>query len=323
MSAWLALRPDDLHVSTVTRIPCVFVLMCTACANGAAPSPPAPAPCPTSPHPWVTLGFGQTDFVVLPRDAVVEQVLGPQGLSHIFVGARTWGLGRVLDLRFEARDAFTQGLLGAEQRSRATVLRAPTGPEGSCEVRGVLLAFNGLFPGGAGLAEVSVTAIASDGRSVTDRLRVWIGRVLSACVPMEGVAPSIVPVSFRHPTQRREDALVLRDGDVLTAVSAGDALVGVASMGFAASAITLTATLAEEYADGLRPLREFRATPVTGDVTVVPVLRRAGSGCVSPATVRIPVDATLQGRVLTLVLHADDGLGHRLTVSRRVTFGAT
>lgn len=310
----VALRRVDPHVPAVTRAALAAAAL-AACADAAPPAPTPPA-CPTSSAPTVALGFGADGTTPLARDAVAAQAFGPQGLSHVFVGARTAGLGASLDLRFEARDAFTGGLLGAALLPAATATRYDDSPDGTCDVRRVLLAFNGLFPGGAGLATVRVTAAAPDGRSATDAQRVWIGRTLPACVPGEGVTPSITPLVLRHPTQRREDADALREEGTLVPVSAGDALVGVASLGFAASAITLTVTVVEESPSGRQTLREYRAAPPTGDVTVVPIPRRAGAGCVSPATVRLPVEAALTGRPLVLVMRADDGLGHAVTVEQ-------
>jgi len=301
---------------TALRPACCLLVALASCGETAPPM--APPACPVGPRPAIALGFGPDGTTPLARDAEAEQVIGPQGLSHIFVGARTTDLGADLDLRFEARDAFTGGVLGAVRRQTATATRFADSPAGSCEVRRVLLAFNGLFPGGGGLAEVRVTATEPGGRTATDAQRVWIGRALPSCVPGDGVAPSITPLTLRHPTQRREDASALRDEDTLVPVSAGDALVGVASLGFAASAITLTATLTETVAGTARTLREVRAAPVTGEVTVVPIPRRAGPGCVSPATVRIPVEASYTGRPLQLDLRADDGLGHTLAVRRTV-----
>ncbi|MFO0602473.1 MAG: hypothetical protein U0324_04825 [Polyangiales bacterium] len=299
------------------------VVVLAACADATPPAPPAPLPeCPTTSAPTVALGFGAEGTTPLARDAVAAQVFGPQGLSHVFVGARTAGLGAALDLRFEARDAFTGGLLGAARLPAATATRFADSPDGTCDVRRVLLAFNGLFPGGAGLATIRVTAAAPDGRSATDAQRVWIGRALPACVPGDGVAPSLTPLTLQHPTLRREEAAALRDDDTLTPVSAGDALLGVASLGFAASAVTLTVTVAEDTPAGRQTLREYRAAPVTGDVTVGALPRRLGPGCVSPATVRVPVEAALTGRPLVLVFRADDGLGHSLTQERTVSFTA-
>ena len=310
-------RRPSCRPSVTARARLALAAALAACTSS-SPDPAPPLECPTGAAPAVALGFGPEGTTALPRDAAAEQIFGPQGLSHIIVGVRTTGIGTPLELRFEARDAFTGGSLGAVRRTTATVARFPDTAAGSCEARAVLLPFNGLFAGGGGLAEVRVTATDRDGRSATDAQRVWIGRVLASCVPGEGTTPAITPLSLAHPTARREDASALRDDDTLVPVSAGDALLGVAAVGFAASAITLAVTLAEDTPGGRRVVRELRATPLTGDVTVVPVPRRAGVGCVAPATVRLPIDAAVAGRPLVLEIRADDGLGHSVRLERRV-----
>lgn len=296
----------------------LFALL--SCASDPAPPTPPVGDCQPSPNPAVALGFGPGLVEPLERDAEATQVFGPQGGSHVFVGASMTGFESIVDVSFEARDAFTGGELGAVRRSAITARRYPDTPGGRCDLRGTLLVLNGLFPGGAGLATVRVSVVDGAGRRASDAQRVWLGRRLPACVPAEGVAPSVVPLALVHPTQRRDEALSLRDDDTVRPVSGGDALVGVGTLGFAASAVTLVATLYEVTAAGRRLVREVRAAPVTGGIGVVPVLRRGASECVSPATARLPVDDAVTDRALVLVLRADDGLGHAVTVERALRF---
>ncbi len=300
---------------TLARTLLVFPLL-LACAEV---SPPV-SECSPSNEPMVALGFGSDRPQALERDAEATQVFGPQGGSHLLVGATLTGFEGVLVARFEARDAFTNGLLGASQRTLAP-RRYPDSDVGRCEVRDTLLVLNGLFRGGAGLATVSVFLDDGNRRAAASQ-RVWIGRRQAACAPAEGVTPSMILLSLVHPTQRREEAVLLRADDTLYPVSNGEALVGVGTVGFAASAVSLDATLAEVTPTGRRTLRELRTAPAAGEVTIVPVLRRAGSECVSPATLRIPVDASTLGRPLVLVLRGDDGLGHSLTVERTLRLAA-
>lgn len=304
----------------MTRAALALLPALLSCASDPAPPSPLVGDCQPSSNPSVVLGFGPGLVEPLARDAEATQVFGPQGGSHVFVGASMTGFEAIVDLSVEARDAFTGGVLAAVRRPSATARRFPDTPAGACDLRGTLLVLNGLFPGGAGLATVRVSVVDGAGHRASDAQRVWLGRRLPACVPADGVAPSVVPLALVHPTQRRDEALSLRDDDVVRPVSGGDALVGVGTLGFAASAVTLVASLYEVTAAGRRLVREVRAAPATGEIGVVPVLRRGASECVSPATVRLPVDDAVTDRALVLVLRADDGLGHAVTVERALRF---
>ncbi len=250
-----------------------------------------------------TLAFGLSPEPVAD-DGEVVPAYGPQGGSHLWVGASVVGLAPPLSYAFEARDAFSGARLGVGRT------------QGGCDVSAARLFLNGLFPAGAGLASVRVVARDGAGREASQRARVWIGVRLPACVPAAGVQPSLTPVLLASATRGREDARSLRDGDAPTPTIYGDALVGAAVTGFAASAVTLTARLYADTSAGRTLLSEVIAAPTTGDTAVAPAVRRAVGDCVAPATAHVPLAVALDGAVL--VLTADDGLGHRRTEERRL-----
>ena len=280
-----------------------------ACSDAAPSSPTTTAMrCAASDTPTVALGFGLGAPVTLSADDEVTQVFGPQGGSHVWVGGRAGGLATPVEFSFEARDAFSGARIGT---GRAV---------GGCEVRSALLYLNALFPGGAGLARVRVTARDTTGRSATSALRVWIGPRHPECVPQPGATPSLVPLVLTSLSSRREEALTVAPYTLLRPASGGDALIGAGVLGFAASAVTLFARLYEDTPAGRVLVSELRASPSTDDTNVVPVVRRASPECVAPVTVRLPIDATVPRGPLVLQLTADDGLGHRSTEERPVLF---
>lgn len=292
------------------------------CSDAARPPTATPPPvteeCRPSATPAVQLGFGDDTFTVPEVDAETTQVFGPQGGSHVFVGARMTGFTNPVEVSFEARDAFTGGRLGSGRRVEAYPTPRADTPSGSCDLRGVLLIFNDRFLGGAGLANVAVTVRDGAGRTASSALRVWLGRKLAQCVPDASATPSLVPLLVPGGATRRDEALPIVADAVLRPVSGGDVLVGGAVRGFAASAVTLVCRLFEETPAGRSLVREVRAAPQTGDVSVVPIPRRDATDCVAPVTVRVPVDAQTGGRALVLTLSADDGLGHSVTEERPV-----
>jgi hypothetical protein len=288
---------------------CVALVACSNAAPAPTPSsaPPIGLRCGAATAPAVTLGFGADTLTTPAADSPVAQIFGPQGGSHVWAAARADGLTTPVTYAFEARDAFSGARLGGGRRV------------GGCEERGVPLYLNALLPLGASLARVSVRATDAAGRDASRELRVWIGPAHPECVPAKNVEPTLTPVVLTNITSRREEALSLASGALLRPISNGDALVGVAVRGFAASAVTLFVQLYEETPAGRTLLRDLRAAPTNDDTNVVPVVRRTSPDCVSPVTVRLPVDATPRGP-LVLSVTADDGLGRRRTEERAIRF---
>lgn len=281
-----------------------------ACSNAATPPGSATTVglrCGAATTPAITLGFGADTLTTPASDSPITQIFGPQGGSHVWAAARADGLATPVAYAFEARDAFSGARLGGGRIV------------GGCDVRGVPLYLNALFPLGASLARVNVRATDAAGRDASRELRVWIGPAHPECVPAKGAEPALTPVVLTSLTSQREEALSLASGALLRPVSSGDALVGAAVRGFAASAVTLFVRLYEETPAGRSLLRELRAAPTNDDTNVVPVVRRTAPDCVAPVTVRLPVDTSQRGP-LVLSITADDGLGRRRTEERAVRF---
>lgn len=280
-----------------------------ACSNAAPPTNAAPTSvrCGAATTPSVTLGFG-TDALTTPaNDSPVTQIFGPQGGSHVWAAARADGLTTPITYAFEARDVFSGARIGVGRIV------------GGCEERGVPLYLNALFPLGASLARVSVRATDAAGHDASREQRVWIGPTHPECVPAKNAEPSLAPVTLTSLTSMREEALSIASGALLRPVSNGDALVGAAVRGFAASAVTLLVRLYEETPAGRFLLHDLRAAPTNDDTNVVPVVRRTSPDCVAPVTVRLPVDPSRSGSYV-LSVTADDGLGRRRTEERAVRF---
>jgi hypothetical protein len=263
--------------------------------------------CGAATTPAITLGFGADALTTPASDSTITQIFGPQGGSHVWAAARADGLTTPVTYAFEARDAFSGARLGGGRLV------------GGCEVLGVPLYLNALFPLGASLARVNARATDAAGHDVSRELRVWIGPAHPECVPAKNAELTLTPVVLTNLTSQREEALSLASGALLRPVSNGDALVGAAVRGFAASAVTLFVRLYEETPAGRSLLRDLRAAPTNDDTNVVPVVRRTSPDCVAPVTVRLPIDATLRGP-LVLSVTADDGLGRRRTEERSVRF---
>lgn len=281
-----------------------------ACSNAATPPGSTPVVglrCGAATTPAVTLGFGADTLTTPAPDSSVTQIFGPQGGSHVWAAARADGLTTPVTYTFEARDAFSGARLGGGHLV------------GGCEVLGVPLYLNALFPLGASLARVSARTTDAAGRDVSREMRVWIGPAHPECVPAKNAELTLTPVVLTSLTSQREEALSLASGALLRPVSNGDALVGAAVRGFAASAVTLFVRLYEETPAGRSLLRDLRAAPGNDDTNVVPVVRRTSPDCVSPVTVRLPVDTTPRGP-LVLSVTADDGLGRRRTEERSIRF---
>ncbi|MDO9020364.1 MAG: hypothetical protein Q8S73_11445 [Deltaproteobacteria bacterium] len=268
----------------------------------------------------VTPGLGGSDFIELRDGAIAPQVNGSQGGSHVLVGARLRGFRSPVTLSVEARDAYSGARLGAAHAASAVAAVPADGPGDACDVRGMWLLLNALFPGGAGLADLTFTARDATGLTRTATRRAWIGRPLPSCAPDEGVGASLVPLTLASTTQRRDEALAITPGATLRASVGGEVLVGAAVLGMAASAVSLTARVFDDASPSRALLREVRAAAPAGDATVVPTPRRAAPECVAPVTLRLPVDPTMGGRPLRLSLTADDGLGHARTEEREVRF---
>ncbi len=281
-----------------------------ACSNAATPPGSAAVVglrCGAATTPAITLGFGADALTTPASDSPITQIFGPQGGSHVWAAARADGLTTPVTYAFEARDAFSGARLGGGRLV------------GGCEVLGVPLYLNALFPLGASLARVNARATDAAGHDVSRELRVWIGPAHPECVPAKNAEPTLTPVVLTNLTSQREEALSLASGALLRPVSNGDALVGAAVRGFAASAVTLFVRLYEETPAGRSLLRDLRAAPTNDDTNVVPVVRRTSPDCVAPVTVRLSIDATLRGP-LVLSVTADDGLGRRRTEERSVRF---
>lgn len=291
--------------------PTAACIALVACSNAAPPTNPSPiiVRCGAATTPSVTLGFGAiADTLTTPApDSSVTQIFGPQGGSHVWAAARADGFTTPVTYAFEARDAFSGARIGNGHIT------------GGCEERGVPLYLNALFPLGASLARVSVRATDAAGHEASRELRVWIGPAHPECAPAEGVDPSLTPLALTGLTSMREEALSIASGALIRPVSSGDALVGAAVRGFAASAVTLFVRLYEETPTGRSLLRDLRAAPTNDDTNVVPVVRRTSPDCVAPVTLRMPVDASLTGSYV-LSVTADDGLGRRRTEERAVRF---
>ena len=281
--------------------------------------PLQPSDCqPASAEPGATLAAGRDTLSIPQSDASIPQVFGPQGGSHLWLGVRTRGLGPQVDLKFEARDAFSGARLGLGSADDVTQGR---GPDDACEFRGVALFLNERFPGGAGLADVKVTVSDDSGQEATDVRRVWIGTPLPECVPDETKDPSVIPLVVPSLATRREEAPELLDETSLRPTSGDDALLAAALTGFAASATTLEVELFVETEAGRERVAEASGSPPENDAYEVPALRRGASGCVAPVTVRLPLDPSLDGRSLVLSVTADDG-ARRHTTERTVTVGS-
>jgi len=268
--------------------------------------------------PSVTPGLGLADFAELVEGAVATPIVGSQGGSHVFVGARLRGFASPVEVSVEARDAFSHARLGVGRSGAVSTSTRTDAPADSCDVRGVQVFLQGVFPNGAGLAEVTVAARDGAGTTRSASRRAWIGPPLPACLP--GGEARLVPLTLASTAQRRDEAQAITAGATLRAGASGDVLLGAGVLGLAASAVSLAARVYDDAGGARAVLREVRAGMPDGDVTQVPSMRRAAPECVAPVTLRLPVDAAMAGRPLRLALTADDGLGHARTEERTVRF---
>ena len=304
----------------------LVVLLVGLLGASCAGESPRPAPVASvsgcgllSARPSVILGFGSGSFISLEEGSETPQVFGPQGGSHVVVGARVSGFDPRVDVTFEARDAYSGAQVATGRVVGVEPAHYADEPDQSCDVRDVLLVFGDRFPGGAGLADVSVTARDASGHMAMTSLRLWLGHRLAACVPMEGAPTRLVPLVLVSATQGREEAVEIVMDAILRPTSGADVLVAAGVLNFAASAVTLVGRLFEDTPGGRVLVREVRASPPLDVAHAVPTQRRAAAECVAPVTLRLPVDSMTTGRPLVLALTAEDGLGHTLTTERLVS----
>lgn len=279
----------------------------------APPPPVGVCRAQTSDTPGATLMQGYDTLSEVGDATPAAQEFGSQGGSHLWLGVLTTGMPGPLDVKVEARDAYTGARLG---RGEALAVAQGGGDGTTCSVRGVILFLNDRFDHGAGLADLRIDVRDERGVEAFDVRRAFIGEPQPACQP-EG-AIGLTPLHFPVSTSRRADAIELVEDAILDA-SPGDTLHLTAGLrGFAASAATLTASVF----DGDERLARVSAEPSSTDAYQVPEPRSSGDDCVSPQTLLVPVRETLVDRPLTLVLEADDGLGHVLTTRRSFTLEA-
>lgn len=295
---------------------------------------PSPTPGPLPPpqegdctvlagEPGVEPGTGQHAFVALVDDGTTDLQYGAQGGIHVWASVKTTGFGPALvKIDVEARDAYSLVDLGAGAADDVRLNQLPAAPPGTCDFHGIPMFLDGRYDGSGGLATVTATVTAPDGRTATAARRLWLGAALPACVPLDGAVATLATRLTGPNLRPGESARDIADGETLDASQDGESAtrlhVGVFTTGLAASALRLHADLRDPAADPSAPPLASADAETSPFAQPPSLSAETPPRCIPPAQVQLPVDAALEGRLVDLVLHGDDGHGHVVDATRHV-----